>query len=216
MKPDRIVIASVLCLSAGLWLIFGYCHGTAGMSLGSALSAWSLNMSITTNGPGAPGGLALTVLGGLLLIWALILSIWGSSGGMGESLRGRSRRRLRFRAPCLDEGRACAAKEKPNFTRREKTQGEPPLSQAHTAFTLLGPMPCESETTAGKLEPRVRIRPMRSGLSGHIPAPGILSPEPTPDRREQSHARGGRSAGLALRMHRSAPKPLSAGPTPLE
>jgi hypothetical protein len=77
LKPDRFVIASVLFLSWGLWLIFGYGKGTAGLSLGTPLSASSLNINITTNGAGAPGGLALAMLGVLLLFWALIWSIVG-------------------------------------------------------------------------------------------------------------------------------------------
>jgi len=77
LKPDRFVIASVLFLSWGLWLILGYCKGTAGISLGTPLSASSLNVSITSNGAGAPGGLALIALGVLLLIWALLWSIVG-------------------------------------------------------------------------------------------------------------------------------------------
>jgi hypothetical protein len=77
LKPDRFVIASVLFLSWGLWLIFGYCNGKAGISLGTPLSASSLNICITTNGPGAPGGVVLTAIGALLLIWALIWSIVG-------------------------------------------------------------------------------------------------------------------------------------------
>jgi hypothetical protein len=77
LKPDRFVIGSVLFLSWGLWLIFGYCNGTAGMSLASPLSGASLNICITTNGPGASGGVVLTSIGALLLIWALIWSIVG-------------------------------------------------------------------------------------------------------------------------------------------
>jgi hypothetical protein len=77
LKPDRFVIASVLFLCWGLWLIFGYCNGTAGMSVASPLSGASLNICITTKGPGAAGGVALVAMGVLLLIWALIWSIAG-------------------------------------------------------------------------------------------------------------------------------------------
>lgn len=77
LKPDRFVIGSVLFLSWGLWLIFGYCNGTVGMSAAWPLSGASLNICITTNGPGAPGGVMLTSIGVLLLIWALIWSIVG-------------------------------------------------------------------------------------------------------------------------------------------
>jgi uncharacterized membrane protein len=72
MKPDRFVIASVLFLCTGLGLIFGYCNGTVGMSMATPLSGSSLNICTTTNGPGA-----LTVMGVLLLIFALIWSIVG-------------------------------------------------------------------------------------------------------------------------------------------
>jgi hypothetical protein len=85
LKPDRFVIASALFLSWGLWLIFGYGKGTAGMSLGTPLSASSLKISITTNGAGAPGGLVLTMLGALLLFWALVWSIVGQFRRDGSS-----------------------------------------------------------------------------------------------------------------------------------
>jgi hypothetical protein len=47
------------------------------MSIGSPLSASLLNICITTYGPGAPGGVVLTSIGVLLLIWALVWSIVG-------------------------------------------------------------------------------------------------------------------------------------------
>lgn len=75
IKPDRFVIASVLFLSTGLGLIFGYCNGTVGMSAAFPLSGASLNICTTTNGPGALGGVVLTVTGVLLLLCALFLSI---------------------------------------------------------------------------------------------------------------------------------------------
>lgn len=77
MKPDRFVIASVLFLSTGLGLIFGYCNGTAGMSASFPLSGASLSICTTTTGPGALGGVALTATGVLLLLCALLLSIVG-------------------------------------------------------------------------------------------------------------------------------------------
>jgi hypothetical protein len=77
MKPDRFVIASVLFLAWGLWLIIDYCHGAVGMNAVFPMSGASLNICITTYGPGAPGGVVLTAIGVLLLIWALIWSIVG-------------------------------------------------------------------------------------------------------------------------------------------
>ena len=77
MKPDRPLIVSVLLLAAGLGLIFGYCHGTVGLNAAIPVSGASFNLCTTTTGPGALGGFALTVLGLLLLIWALVCAIMG-------------------------------------------------------------------------------------------------------------------------------------------
>jgi hypothetical protein len=76
MKLDRLLIASVLCLSAGLGLIFGYCHGNVGANAGWPLGGCSLQICTTTTGPGALGGLALTVLGALLLLCAKLVAIF--------------------------------------------------------------------------------------------------------------------------------------------
>ncbi len=75
MKPDRPLILSVLLLAAGLGFIFGYCHGTVGLNAAIPVSGASFNLCTTTTGPGALGGFALTVLGLLLLIWALLCAI---------------------------------------------------------------------------------------------------------------------------------------------
>lgn len=75
MKPDRIVIGSVLLLSVGLGSNFGYCNGTVGMSAAFPLSGASLNICTTTTGPRAWGGVVLTAMGALLLLCALLWSI---------------------------------------------------------------------------------------------------------------------------------------------
>ena len=75
MKPDRPLILSVLLLAAGLGLIFGYCHGSAGLTAALPISGASFNLCTTTTGPGAVGGFALMVLGLLLLIWSWLSAI---------------------------------------------------------------------------------------------------------------------------------------------
>jgi hypothetical protein len=75
MRIDRLLIVSVLCLSSGLGLIFGYCNGNVGANAGWPLSGCSLQICTTTTGPGALGGLVLTVLGALLLILATLGAI---------------------------------------------------------------------------------------------------------------------------------------------
>jgi hypothetical protein len=77
MKPDRPLIVSALLLAAGLGLIFGYCHGTVGLNAAIPVSGASFNLCTTTTGPGALGGFALTVLGLLLLIWAVLWAVVG-------------------------------------------------------------------------------------------------------------------------------------------
>lgn len=89
MKPDRFLIASVVLLTIGLYLTFGYCNGTVGMSAAYPLSAAKLNISVTTTGPGALGGPALTGLGVLLLLWALIGAVVGQIRLIGA---GRNRK----------------------------------------------------------------------------------------------------------------------------
>jgi hypothetical protein len=75
MRIDRLLIVSVLCLSSGLGLIFGYCNGNVGVSAAWPPSGCSLQICTTTTGPGALGGLVLTVFGALLLICATLVAI---------------------------------------------------------------------------------------------------------------------------------------------
>jgi hypothetical protein len=58
------------------------------------MSAASLQMSISTNGPAAVGGLALTAIGLLFLFWALVCAIVGQFMvfGTGEGRAARLER----------------------------------------------------------------------------------------------------------------------------
>ncbi len=85
MKPDRPLIVSVLVLAAGLGLTFGYCDGTVALNAGYPLSAASFKLCVSTFGPAAIGGPILTLLGVLLLIWALLCAILGQIGLVGSS-----------------------------------------------------------------------------------------------------------------------------------
>lgn len=77
MKSDGPLILAVLSLAAGLSLIFGYGNGTAGFNAAYPVAGANLNLSITTVGPAAIGGLGLTALGLLLMTWALVCAILG-------------------------------------------------------------------------------------------------------------------------------------------
>jgi len=75
MRIDRLLIASDLYLAAGHGLLFGFCNGTVGANAGFPLDGCSLHICTTTTGPGALGGLVLTVFGALLLICATLVAI---------------------------------------------------------------------------------------------------------------------------------------------
>lgn len=77
IEYDRPLIVSILLLAAGLALIIGYGNGSAGFNAAYPVSAANLQVAITTTGPAALGGLTLTVLGLLAMIWALICAFIG-------------------------------------------------------------------------------------------------------------------------------------------
>lgn len=83
MRSDRPLIVAILLLAAGLGLILGYCQGTFGFNAAYPVSAANLHLSITTTGPAAMGGAALTVLGLVAMAWALICAIIGSLQQIG-------------------------------------------------------------------------------------------------------------------------------------
>ena len=83
MKSDGPLILAVLFLASGLTIIFAYGVGTAGFNAAYPFSAANLNLSIATTGPAAMGGLGLTALGLLVLLWGLICALVGELSGMG-------------------------------------------------------------------------------------------------------------------------------------
>jgi len=77
MKSDGPMILAVVLLGAGVSMIFGYGVGSAGFNAAYPISAANLHLSIATTGPAALGGFALTVLGLLAMVWALLSAIVG-------------------------------------------------------------------------------------------------------------------------------------------
>jgi hypothetical protein len=75
MKSDRLVIFAVLFLSVGVGLIFGYCHGSTGLSFSTSVAETKLAVDITTMGAPVLAGVPLIGLGALLLFLALIAAI---------------------------------------------------------------------------------------------------------------------------------------------
>lgn len=77
MRCERPLIAAIVFLATGLSLIFGYCNGVSSLNAAYPLSNSVLHLDLTTTGPAALGGIALTALGSLLLVWALLGAIVG-------------------------------------------------------------------------------------------------------------------------------------------
>lgn len=72
-----VLLAAVVCLGAGLGVVFGYCNGTTGLSFAYPLSGSSIHIDITTTGAGVPVAVGLLVLGSFLLIIASIIALIG-------------------------------------------------------------------------------------------------------------------------------------------
>jgi hypothetical protein len=77
MKCERPLIASIVFLATGLSLIFGYCNGVSSFNATYPLTGSVLHLDLTTAGPAALGGVALTAVGVLFLLWALLGAIVG-------------------------------------------------------------------------------------------------------------------------------------------
>jgi hypothetical protein len=72
-----VLVTAVVCLAAGLFVIFYFCHGTTGLSFAYPPSGCSIHIDITTTGVGVPGAVGLTLLGAFLLIIATIIAVIG-------------------------------------------------------------------------------------------------------------------------------------------
>jgi hypothetical protein len=75
VKPDRPLIAAVVFLAAGLWLLFAYCTGNVGASAGDAWSAVTLKICTTTSGVPALAGTILALAGVLLLLLSFVCAV---------------------------------------------------------------------------------------------------------------------------------------------
>ena len=76
MRIDRVVIAAVLSIVAGIGVIISYWNGTTSLSLGYPVSdGTKAIVDITTTGYPALIGLSLIGIGALLLLIAFIVAI---------------------------------------------------------------------------------------------------------------------------------------------
>jgi hypothetical protein len=84
MKSDWLLILSVLCLGFGLGVILGYCTDHSSFAAAYPFARSVLHVDFTTVGPGVLGGLALLLLGCVLLVWAFFAAILGQIRSIGE------------------------------------------------------------------------------------------------------------------------------------
>ena len=94
MRADRPVLGAAVFLTAGLSVLF--CYGSSGSGINAALPVANSNfyLNLTTTGPAAIGGVILTIIGILFLIWAIVAAlVWH-----WRLLTGQERRRERLAA----------------------------------------------------------------------------------------------------------------------
>lgn len=75
MRADRWLLLAVLFLGCGLWSLFAYCHGNAGLSFAFPVSASSVSLDLKTTGAAVWIGIPLTALGLILMLVAVVSAI---------------------------------------------------------------------------------------------------------------------------------------------
>jgi hypothetical protein len=100
MRSDGPLILAVLSLAAGLTILLNYGVRAGSLNAAYPFAAANLQVSLTTAGPAAIGGLALLVLGVLLMAWAVACAIvaqfmvFGSGSGRAARVESREQKHL--------------------------------------------------------------------------------------------------------------------------
>ncbi len=84
MNCERSLIGSVVFLVIGLGFIFGYCHGTIGLSGAYPIAGAALEVAIKTTGWPAIAGVSATLIGLVLLLVALVQAVVAQVHWPGE------------------------------------------------------------------------------------------------------------------------------------
>lgn len=77
MRADRPLLGAIVFLACGIGLILAYCNDATTFTAAFPFNGSSLHIDVLTNGPGAVGGVVLTAIGLLLLLWAVLAAIVG-------------------------------------------------------------------------------------------------------------------------------------------
>lgn len=75
MRADRWLLLAVLVLGCGLWILFAYCHGNAGLAFALPVSGSSVSLDLKTTGAPVLIGIPLTAVGAILLLVAIISAL---------------------------------------------------------------------------------------------------------------------------------------------
>lgn len=75
MRADRWLLVAVLVLGCGLWILFAYCHGNAGLAFALPVSGSSVMLDLKTTGAPVLIGIPLTALGAILLLVAIVSAL---------------------------------------------------------------------------------------------------------------------------------------------
>jgi hypothetical protein len=75
MRADRWLLLAVLVLGCGLWILFAYCHGNAGLAFALPVSGSSVSLDLKTTGAPVLIGIPLTAIGAVLLLIAIVSAV---------------------------------------------------------------------------------------------------------------------------------------------
>lgn len=78
MKSDRLVVAAVILVAAGISVLFAYCNGNTGLSFAFPVAGTAMHVDITTTGIPVLVGLPCLVIGAMLLIIAFFVALVSS------------------------------------------------------------------------------------------------------------------------------------------
>lgn len=75
IRADRWVIAAAVFLTAGLWTLFNFCHGDAGLAFALPVSGSKVSLNLTTMGWPVLIGVPLTLIGALFLVATVVVAL---------------------------------------------------------------------------------------------------------------------------------------------